>query len=194
MSTFDPFLGELSDDSLARAIVCSWERTPETTRELGASWYPAHAELLRGYWPDHPQRALGIAAALSPRAKWAVNLAWSRRVIDAYLAGDAEPPRVSTEKNRAKAWRIAQGEYPLAVLRGPKVRSFYRNLRGSQVAVTVDVWAARAAGLDMPDGKSLTDKQYAELQRAYRRAARAVGTDPRHLQASTWINERGSAE
>jgi hypothetical protein len=145
-----------------------------------------------GFWPDHVDRARGIVAALSPRVRWSVNLVWSRVLIDAYRSG-ADVPRVSTTRNRDLAWRIASGERPLDVLGGQKVRAFYRNLSGNTRAVTVDVWAARAAGFDMPDSKSLTRHQYAEISAAYRRAARLTGIEPAELQAAIWIQVRGKA-
>jgi hypothetical protein len=180
------------ESAFVQSILGVWCVTDDATRELGALWYPEARSTVDSFWPDHVDRARGITAALTPRAYWATTLVWSRILIDAWRSG-ADIPRVSTTRNRELAWRIASGERPLDVLGGQKVRSFYRNLSGNTRTVTVDVWAARAAGLDMPDGKSLTRRQYAEISMAYRRAARLTGTEPAELQAAVWIQVRGKA-
>jgi hypothetical protein len=66
-------------------------------------------------------------------------------MVLAAAAGELEPVVNGTLANRAKAWRIACGEDPDAVLSGPKVRAFFANIMGDVDAVTIDVWAARAA-------------------------------------------------
>lgn len=91
---------------------------------------------------------------------------------------------------RRQAWSIAHGADPLDVLNGPKVRRFYLNITGDHSVVTVDVWAARAAGVD---GK-LTGARYLAVERAYQNAARIVGMTPRDLQAAVWVHTRGSAD
>lgn len=68
----------------------------------------------------------------------------------------------------------------LAVTYAPKVRAFYRNLMGDLDHVTVDVWAARAAGVDPANFR-------------YRRAAQLSGVAPAELQSVVWVNQRGSA-
>jgi hypothetical protein len=183
-----------TDLPLVESILSAWCVTDDATRESGAAWYPEAQAVIDGMWPEHADRARGIVAALSPRVHWATTLVWSRTLIDSYRSGATEPPNVSTGANRAAAWRIASGERPLDVLGGHKTRNFYRNLSGNRRAVTVDVWAARVAGLEMPNGRTLTARQYAEIANAYRRAARLAGTDPSTLQAATWIAARGKAD
>jgi hypothetical protein len=137
-----------------------------------------------------------------------VNLAQASALVDAVIRGDSEPPAVHTRTMRAQAWRIAQGERPLDVLNGPKVRAFYANITGNLSAVTVDTWAARVAegdwrpnpmahlrahapyaATDAPQGR-----RYALIADAYREAAALLGHAPRDVQAAVWVHVRQSAD
>lgn len=114
-------------------------------------------------------------------------------MIDAAEAGQPEPIVAGLPANRAKAWRIANGADPALVLGGPKVRAFFANITGDHDAVTVDVWAARAAeGRDNPNGP--TGGRYAAIADAYRLAAASRGVSPRECQAAIWVHVRGAAE
>lgn len=159
----------------------------------GLSWYGRAMDAAAAILPADPNRAAGVIASLSPRCQWRTNVSWAAAVIDAAERGDTEPPAVHTRAMRALAWRIARGEAPLDVLNGPKVRAFYRNIVGDSDAVTVDVWAARAAeGVSDPRGPS--GRRYALLAEAYRSAARVLDIPPRDLQAAVWVNVRGAAD
>jgi hypothetical protein len=127
----------------------------------------------------------GVIAALSPRVQWAENVKSARRMIEAASRGEAEPRTNGTLSNRAKAWRIAKGEHPDDVLSGPKVRAFYANIMGDTDAVTVDVWAARAAeGRDWPHAP--VRRRYRLLAESYRRAGKRHGMTGRDVQAAVW--------
>lgn len=127
----------------------------------------------------------GVIAALSPRCQWAANVAGARKMIAAATAGDLEPSVNGLRDNRAKAWRIANGEDPDTVLSGPKVRAFYANIMGDGEPVTLDVWCARAAeGRSNPNAPK--GRRYECLSEAYRRTARARGLAPRDVQAAVW--------
>lgn len=181
--------------AMRRRILAAYDAASADDLASGLAWYrrAAHAAgtLAEGsaVSADH---AAGIIAALSPRCRWSTNVAWAARMIDAATRG--EPcPAVSTRANRAAAWRIACGERPEAVLRGPKVSRFYRNLTGDLAAVTVDVWAARAAE-GRSDDRAPSGRRYALLERAYREAAAIIGRPPRDVQAAVWVHVRGAAD
>lgn len=168
---------------------------------LEALYRQAGPEIIRTGrgWYDHAQRAAdelsrdlprgcgriaaaGIIAALSPRLRWGHNLAAARAIAEgrprSYAFGDAW----------RKAQRIRDGERPTDVLRGPKVRAFWRAVAGDPNAVTIDVWAARAAGLpDKPSPGAIS-----EAQGAYREAAERCGESPRDFQAIVWLIVRGA--
>lgn len=134
----------------------------------------------------------GVIAALSPRVRWAQNIEYAWAVVRHRALGfESVPPVLPVfSRNRWAAWRIATGERPLSVLGGLKVRSFYRNIMGDAQAVTVDVWAGRAAGLERV---SFTARQYALISRAYREAASTLGMRASDTQAAAWVVARGSA-
>lgn len=136
-------------------------------------------------------RAAGVIAALSPRMRWSENVKNASKVLAAAAAGEVAPPRVGMTRFVATAWRIAKGERPLAVLGGPKVRAFYRNLCGDLSHVTVDVWALRALGVDA--AKGMRPGEYERAAAHYRRAARAAGVAPAVFQAVVWTSIRGAS-
>lgn len=160
----------------------------------GLTWYDrarAHAALLD---PNDVSRAAGVIAALSPLNSWPQNLMLASQVY----AGNRNIGYMGNGKR--KAYRIFDGEAPLDVLGGNKVRSFYRNIIGddSVFAVTIDRHA-----IDAACGRTLTDKQrsahvkndrlYWELAGMYERTAKIInaekGTDysPSQIQAIVWV-------
>jgi hypothetical protein len=187
-----------------------WQDCPAATRAQGADWYPAAERIARAIAAEGPPgigpaRAAAVIAALSPRTRWADNLAYARaalraaqRAYGSFLGDLALEGLVWTETEpygltdgRRKAIRILAGERPLDVLGGPKTRAFFRNITGDTRAVTVDVWAARAAcGRWQPTPPN--GRRYERIARAYQAAADRLGLEPRTLQAAVWIHVRGS--
>jgi hypothetical protein len=98
-----------------------------------------------------------------------------------------------------RAAAILNGARPLDVLGGYKVRSFYRNITGDTEAVTVDVWAHRAALGDITlhanRSSSLlrNGKRYRAIANAYRQVAPDYGLRPSEFQAATWVAVRGAS-
>lgn len=157
----------------------------------GAAWYTAgrrYAQQLAREFGVSDRRAAGIIAALSPRMQWGANKNAARAVLDAATSGKA-CPLLGLGLSRQRAWRIANGERPLDVLRGPKTRAFYRNLCGDLSHVTVDIWAVRAAGLTTHP----TEHTYPLVAAAYRAVADIVQAPPAIVQAVTWCAIRGKA-
>lgn len=188
---------------MRRRILAAYAAASADDLAAGLAWYRRAAEAAASILPADPARAAGVIAALSPRCQWSTNVGWAAAVIEAAARGEASPPAVHTSAMRAQAWRIARGEAPLDVLRGPKVRAFYRNITGDLTAVTVDVWAARVADGDYrphPTKAGLlgaipspAGRRYALIARAYREAAAVIGRAPRDVQAAVWVHVRGSA-
>lgn len=176
-----------------RACHATYTVADPAALEAGAAWYASgrrEARRLARLGPPGfgPVRAAAVLAALSPRAQWSVNLRWAERLITSY--GAAEPPAVSMRGHRAKAWRILHGADPDRELSGPKVRAFWRNLCGDAEPVTVDVWAARAAGLD--ERELARRGSYERVAEAYRAVAADVGLAPCDLQGAVWMGIRGA--
>lgn len=157
---------------------------------LGLAWYDNAGAIAESLARESDYRlsqrhCAGVIAALSPRCQWGANVAGARAIVRAAINGHPEPVVAGTKGNRRKAWRIANGADPDAVLSGPKVRAFWANICGDVEVVTVDVWAARAAeGRD--NAQAPVRRRYAICAEAYRRAARRRGMTPRDAQAAVW--------
>src|SRR5690349_21017448 len=121
-----------------RRILAHYRAADESVRMLGDAWYDQAQQTAEEICPEDPTMAAGVIAALSPRCQWITNVAWARAVIHAAQNG-LPCPAVHTTAMRKQAWRIANGEAPLSVLNGPKVRRFFGNINGDRSAVTVDV-------------------------------------------------------
>jgi hypothetical protein len=176
---------------MTRRILRAYDDAAPEHRADGERWYATArrtAELLAGEYGSTVDRAAGVIAALSPRCQWRPNVEGARRMLQAASLRAPEPVCAGTGANRRKAWAIACGADPDAVLSGPKVRAFYANIIGDDDAVTVDVWAARAAVGRTVEPKGRT---YDRIAEAYRRAAVRRGLTPREMQATVWCAVRG---
>ena len=72
------------------------------------------------------------------------------------------------------------------VIRGPKTSAFARALLGDGEAIVLDVWLARALAIDQ---KLLaTKKVRLPAEDRIRRVARALGWEPRQVQAAIWVH------
>jgi len=159
----------------------------------GVTWYNrarAHAALLD---PNNVSRAAGVLAALSPLNSWPQNM----RLASEIYAGKK---RIGYMKNGTKkAVRIFEGEEPLNVLGGNKVRSFYLNIVGDESihTVTVDRHA-----VDIACGRACNDKvrshwaggkRYWIVADMYLRAAQIINAEfdteftGAQIQAITWV-------
>jgi hypothetical protein len=171
------------------ARVDGWLSTA-TAQDLaaGLAWYDrarGEAEQMAAETGLSVRQCAGIIAALSPRCQWASNVAGAWKMARAAATGELEPVICGTLDNRRKAWRIAQGEDPGAVLSGPKMRAFFANILGDVESVTVDVWAAAAA----EGGKTKqapVRRRYLLLAESFRRVAERHGMAPRDVQAAVW--------
>ena len=182
-------------ETYADRITAAYDAADADAVAAGLAWYGRAESTIAGLAQTYGisrDAAAGVVAVLSPRSRWQTNLEWAESVLRAAQSG-AECPAVSMGANRSKAWSIANGADPESVVSGPKVTAFWANLRGDDTYVTVDVWAARAAGVDK-DGAKLNRSEMAELQAAYRQAAERRGIPVAHLQAVVWVHVRGAAE
>lgn len=154
--------------------------------DAGWRWYTDARALVQGLAVVHQRRdetVAGVIAALSQREQWRRNV----RRADAALATGAATSGL--RGSREKANRILAGEHPRDVLRGPKIRAFYRALLGDDNAVVIDTWMCRALG----HHEKPTPKQYARLAARIRREARARNMPPAIWQATVWCAIRGAA-
>lgn len=158
-----------------------------------ANWYyEAHAFCAQ--WAQafglETWQVAGIVAALSPQLSWGKNKAQALEIV-ARLQNDRPlTGLMAYPANLAKAKRIFQGEAPLDVLGGMKVRSFYRNLMLDAGSVTIDRHACAIALFGLDTSKSgqvsVTDKLYKLLAQAYTDVAQEYMIAPFVVQSVTW--------
>ena len=218
MSRRLPVLSDRQRTAAVRRVCAAFRASTPAQRAAGLVWYAtawaaawsiaarvlgdAWSELTPAAQREWAARVAGVIAALSPRCQWSTNVAWAGAVVAAAWSG-GPVPRVHTKAMRRQAWAIATGADPLDVLHGPKVRAFWANIVGDPTAVTVDVWAVRAARGDrptVPDGRGrmryaddgrVSVREYRAYADVYVRAARRLGVTPRECQAAVWVHVRG---
>lgn len=157
------------------------------------NWYPiAHAfcaQWAQAFGIETFQFA-GIVAALSPQLSWQKNKEQALEFCARVRSGQSLVGMMVYPANLAKAVRIFDGENPLAVLGGNKVRSFYRNLMLDESAVTIDRHACAIALFGLDTSKSgqvsVTDKLYKLLAQAYTDVATRYNVAPYVIQSVTW--------
>lgn len=138
-----------------------------------------------------------VIAVLSPQNPWERNCIDAENMV---MADDPSMIKVGTfNANKQKAIRILNGEAPLDVLGGLKVRDFYRSIMGSQDAVCVDghaysIWLGeRVSTTDTP---KITPKMYETIKGDYISATVKINEitgssfTPYQVQAITWVVHR----
>lgn len=185
----------LDIETMVDRILAAYYSAEPWQLEAGTRWYDNAQQWVRDAAKRHQVDAevvAGVVAAYSPQTRWVSNL------VDAeyHLAG--RPLRsgvMGSNVNRARNVEL----FGLDGLgKGPKVNAFARNILGDTDAVTVDVWAARAA-LDTEDERELANTlrwvgAYQLIADAYRKAAAETGVTPHVMQATVWVVTRGKAE
>jgi len=197
--------------SLASGMVAVFDELPSETELVVAAkaglikrgWYARAAVALRKIFGPDTEQFAAVLAATSPQQMVIKNLEMSLHVWDAWqkagrptgtdvlkklvaplvdldartnntvsaLQGFLNPPRTSLDSN--------------AKLSGFKVESFFRNLIGDEMAVTLDTWMAQFAGLDA--GKMHGSKaRYIAYASRVRAAAKKSGLTPAEVQETVW--------
>lgn len=185
----------LSVDEMAARLLNYWHNAKEWMREAGASWYLSAQEWAEGQARETGVSVVlvaGVIAAYSPQTRWIDNL------IDAdnHIRGKALRTGVMGSNVKRATNVMAMGLPGLG--KGPKTAAFARNILGDTDAVTVDVWAARAAFGTMD--KQLASQMlgwvgaYDMVADAYRKAAAEAGVSASTMQAAVWIAIRGKAD
>jgi hypothetical protein len=157
----------------------------------GMHWYD-YARDFAASLDSNVERAAGVIAALSPQQSWPVN----KRMAAEFYNGRRN---VHTAPNVSKAERILQGETPLDILGGPKVRAFYTNIMGMDTteAVTIDRHAIMVCEGKVITGDDLRsyfgtrrNRQYvSEYVQASKILSKETGNymTPAQIQAITWV-------
>jgi hypothetical protein len=144
--------------------------------------------------------AAGIIAALSPNNRWERNVKDAEKLAKVFTSGgNLDEIKVgSYGANKVKAISILNGNDPLDILGGNKVRAFYRCIIGED-AVCVDghaysVWLGERVSTSSTP--KIGDKLYNQIAEDYRIAAKQIFNikgefyTPAQVQAITWITWR----
>jgi hypothetical protein len=137
-------------------------------------------------------------AALSPNNDELGNYRDLEKVLQAYCDRVGPPIVSSYPINSKKAYRIASGEMPDAVLRGKKVINFWKNTLdpSDDYPVTIDghivsVWAGRRLLLrrrsDSRETAVITPKTYDKIADHCRVFAKRVKLRPNQVQSICWL-------
>jgi hypothetical protein len=182
----------MNTETLTRRILRTFDRATASDLESGARWYDEAGSLASqlsdsaGY---SREQVAAVIAHLSPRTSWDRNVASAVALVREGGVAARELGAIGDNVDRAVA--SLDWEDPVASF-GPKAhktRSFYLNILGDREAVTVDVWAARVAGVTEKELRRVG--VYDQVAHAYRLAARRRGVDPSTMQAVTWVVARG---
>lgn len=176
----------------ARSILRHYRTADQHAVDAGTQWYDAALAICRRAAAEHGvelERAVCGLAHLSSRLPWTKNV----EAFSALVSGQPQPTWVLTRSwLLATAAMTASDPWSTFGRRASKTRSFAQAILGDQNAVTVDIWAARVAGVNPEVLRR--PREYAAVADAYRRAAKRAGVTPRELQAITWCAIRGRAE
>ncbi|WP_164911543.1 DUF7178 family protein [Mycobacteroides franklinii] len=185
----------LSVDEMADRLYSLWQSAAPWQHDAGTRWYDSARQWVIEAAERHNvsnEVVAGVIAAYSPQTRWVDNL----RDAEYHLAGSPLRSGVMGSNVRRAAAVIEQGLDGLG--NGPKVKAFARNILGDTDAVTVDVWAARAAFGTMD--KAIAAQMiawvgaYDKVADAYRKAAAHAGVPASVMQATVWVAIRGKAE
>jgi len=174
-----------------RSILKHYRSADEDAINAGSQWYPAALAICQEAAAEHQ---LGLEQAVCALSHLSSRMSWTKNVeaFSILVSGQAHPSWVLTRSwELAAAALTADDPWLTFGRRASKTRSFARAILGDEDAVTVDIWAARAANVD-PDILS-RPSAYAEVVDAYRRAAKRAGLTPRKMQAIVWCAIRGRA-
>lgn len=171
---------------MTRAILSTFRSATPQQLAYGLGWYDdafTRVEAIAWRTGHTVTQAVVALAHLSPRTRWAENLA----LLDLFLQGEPKPAGVFA-KSWANAMKTLSGEKPpleTFARRANKTRHFAHAILGDKHAVCVDTWTARVAGVE--SDRIRGQRVYNAVVDAYRNGARRVGIAPRDLQSVTWV-------
>lgn len=176
--------------TLVRNILRTFDAATPIESRRGMEWYQL-AHLFAAKISDgQTEMGAGVIAALSPQKSWLENMFLAQRAFEQGRAtGHVGPACV-------KANRIMDGELPLDVLGGNKVRSFYKLIVDptDPFSVCIDRHAFDVALNKVTEDQSRRILErvrgYELLADGYRRAAASLSVLPSQVQAVTWVKWR----
>lgn len=184
-------------DGRVENLAVVYAQADEIDRREGELAYARYRYLLDdlAHLYDFPlERVVAAFAALSPNSDYVGNLRSLVSVLRGMREGiERDRVTVSTYRHcRDRAWSYLDGSVDfLARVKGPKIRSFYRNIIDphDRAPVTIDshmvgIWMR--ARLVMKDA-AVSRRQYEVVADGVREFARVLGLIPNQLQATLWF-------
>lgn len=169
-------------------ILATYHRATLEQRASGRRWYPLAGRIVEAIAADTRSDAVRVAyalSALSPRNPWRWNVADAYSFAEARQQGRTMPRATTFKRNQEAAWLALSSDTAPWCTAAPKVSAFVAAIMGNPLSVVVDVWAVRVALTE--DRKTITLSDYVDIAEAYKDAARAIGEQPRDMQAITWL-------
>ena len=198
---------EFNMEIAVRNIIACRRRAKPQDVAHGIAWYAEAYEECRQIADEYNYPVylvVGVVAALSPNNRWTTNITNARDLIDAFVNGrKIDSVSVCTYgAMKRKAWDILDlFIHPDSMkehLNGRKIVCFYENIMGEDTC-TIDGHARNIAyneRVNLTDNKTnIGVREYANLQEAYRQAAKRCTVNGRkfkayELQAVTWVTWR----
>lgn len=178
-----------------RRLCRLYESASADIRETGRNWYDEAQSFCSRLSAELECRfdvAAAVLAVLSPNCSWEQNQADARAVL--YCSKHGIPwyqCKVATyNKNKLKAFTIADSGRVGNVVRGPKVTRFYLNIVGDHSEPAIDSHAINAYVGKRLVGSMAPSPPVALVEEtfdAYMRAAGRVSETPSAFQAIIWL-------
>lgn len=178
-------------------VVMVYDQTTELERARGRAWYANAHRFAKALASTHWHRtgaeqrridaAVAITAALAQNTSWERNQELALETFDS--RGALSGGTFKTVVDKVK--RIYDGERPLDVLTGPKIRAFYQCIaaKGRTDVVCVDRHAAHIAY-----GRVLSDKERNQALRQNKSRDGYADVASAYVTAATYLNERDSED
>lgn len=154
----------------------------------GNTWYSDANVIANRISGGDVVKGAGVIAALSPITPWNRNLALASRTFE---NGHLDGGTLGTSLRNAN--RIMDGEHPLDVLKGEKVRNFFMCIAdpSNRDAVCIDRHAFSVAMGRYVDDKGRTPLarkgMYEKIADAYRAVAAEFDVPAHEVQSVTWV-------
>lgn len=176
------------------------QATKADRREAFYTWTKMHSltSEIADKYGFTPRLGAAVFAALSPNNDYHGNLRDTDRLLRAACSGlSLDDFKVSTYgANKRKAWRMAQGEEPLDLLKFPKTRNFFLNVSDpcSPVPVTIDghmfnAWRGKREPLKAAAHRANL-VVYEQAAQDVRLLAKEKGLLPNQTQSCVWFTWR----
>lgn len=167
-------------------VRCFESATADEMRD-GMNWYQDAHSFARSLDTD-VWRAAGVIAALSVQKQWNVNMRMAERAYETGVVSG------NFTTMNAQGQRILNGEHPLEVLGGDKVRAFCAAIATNGMS---DIAVIDRHAHDIAMGRVFTDatrnigkRLYRVMAMHYGEAAKEVGVSVNQIQAVTWVRWR----